>query len=80
MDDKIKVKITQFRQGDETDSLLLSRLDILKQEKLDKYRDELEVDKDVTFKVKKSVKGGLLLDFNSIEAFLPDSLVSLRYD
>ena len=78
VDDKIKVKITQFRQGDETDSLLLSRLDILKQEKLDKFRDELEVDKDVTFKVKKSVKGGLLLDFHGIEAFLPDSLVALR--
>lgn len=78
--DQIKVKVTQFRQGDETDSLLLSRLDILKQEKRDKFRNELEVDKDITFRVKKAVKGGLLLDFHGIEAFLPDSLISLKND
>lgn len=78
--DQIKVKVTQFRQGDETDSLLLSRLDILKQEKRDKFRNELEVDKDITFKVKKAVKGGLLLDFHGIEAFLPESLISLKND
>jgi small subunit ribosomal protein S1 len=77
VDDQVKVKITQFRQGDETDSLLLSRLDILRKEKQDKFRDEVEVDKELTFKVKKSVKGGLLLDFHGIEAFLPDSLVTL---
>lgn len=76
--DEIKVKITQFKQGDESDSLLLSRLDILKQEKLDAVRDELEINKDVTFKVKRAVKGGLLLDFHGIEAFLPESLISLK--
>ena len=78
VNDSVKVKITQFRQGDEADSLLLSRLDILKQEKQDKYRNDLEVDKDLTFRVKKSVKGGLLLDYHGIEAFLPDSLISLK--
>ena len=78
VNDQVKVKITQFRQGDETDSLLLSRLDILKQEKHAKYRDEIEVEKDLSFKVKKAVKGGLLLDFHGVEAFLPDSLVSLK--
>ncbi|XMB72363.1 S1 RNA-binding domain-containing protein [Mycoplasmatota bacterium WC30] len=80
IDDQLKVKVTQFRQGDETDSLLLSRLDILRKEKQDKFRNELEVDKDVTFKVKKSVKGGLLLDYNGVEAFLPESLISLKND
>lgn len=78
--DPIKVKITQFKQGDDSDQLLLSRLDILKQEKIEKFKDDLEIDKDVTFKVKKSVKGGLLLDYHGIEAFLPESLVSLRDD
>jgi len=77
--DPIKVKITQFKQGDDSDQLLLSRLDILKQEKIEKFKDDLEIDKDVTFKVKKSVKGGLLLDYHGIEAFL-ESLVSLRDD
>ena len=78
--DEIKVKITQFKQGDESDSLLLSRLDILKKEKIDNKRSELEIDKDVTFKVKKAVKGGLLLDYHGVEAFLPESLISLRDD
>ncbi|MBN2540351.1 MAG: S1 RNA-binding domain-containing protein [Bacilli bacterium] len=78
--DPIKVKITQFKQGDDSDQLLLSRLDILKQEKIERYRDDLEKDKDVTFKVKKAIKGGLLLDYHGIEAFLPESLVSLRDD
>ncbi|HOO44571.1 MAG TPA: S1 RNA-binding domain-containing protein, partial [Bacillota bacterium] len=39
-----------------------------------------EIDKDVTFKVKKAVKGGLLLDYHGVEAFLPESLISLRDD
>ena len=30
--DKIKVKVTQFKKGDESDSLLLSRIDILRNE------------------------------------------------
>ncbi len=80
IDDQLKVKVTQFRQGDESDSLLLSRLDILRKEKQDKFRNELELNKDVTFKVKKSVKGGLLLDYNGVEAFLPESLISLKND
>jgi ribosomal protein S1 len=80
INDEIKVKITQFKRGDDSDSLLLSRLDILKKEKRDEFRNELEVDKDVTFKVKKAVKGGLLLDFNGVEAFLPESLISLKND
>lgn len=54
--DSIKVKITQFRQGDDSDVLLLSRLDILRQEKIDQYKDDLEIDKDVNFKVKKPLK------------------------
>jgi small subunit ribosomal protein S1 len=80
IDDQIKVKVTQFKRGDESDSLLLSRLDILKQEKRDQFRNELEVNKDVVFKVKKAVKGGLLLDYNGVEAFLPESLISLKND
>jgi small subunit ribosomal protein S1 len=75
--DKIKVKVTQFKKGDESDSLLLSRIDILRDQLQDEVRSSLEVDKDYNFKVKKSVKGGLILDYKSIEAFLPDSLIFL---
>ncbi len=76
--DQIKVKVTQFRTGENGDSLLLSRLDVLRQEKIEKHRDELEVDKDYEFLVKKNVKGGLILDYHGIEAFLPESLIFLK--
>jgi small subunit ribosomal protein S1 len=56
---------------------LLSRIDILRDQLQDEVRSSLEVDKDYNFKVKKSVKGGLILDYKSIEAFLPDSLIFL---
>lgn len=73
--DQIKVKVTQFKKGDESDSLLLSRIDILRDELQEEVKNSLEVDKDFDFKVKKSVKGGLILDHKGIEAFLPESLI-----
>ena len=78
--DLVKVKVAQFKRGDDSDSLLLSRKDIIHKEKRDKFRNELEVDKDITFKVKKSVKGGLVLDYNGVDAFLPESLIALKGD
>jgi len=75
--DTIKAKVTKISHDDETNILLLSRIDLEKQEKYAHYRQDLEVDKDVTAKVKRAVKGGLLLDYNSIELFLPDSLITL---
>lgn len=76
--DKIKVKVTQFKKGDESDSLLLSRIDILKSELHQEVKNNLEVNKDYDFKVKKNVKGGLVLDHQGIEAFLPESLIFLQ--
>ena len=76
--DKIKVKVTQFKKGDESDSLLLSRIDILRNELQEGYRNSLEVGKDFDFLVKRNVKGGLILDHKGIEAFLPDSLIFIQ--
>ncbi|MFA7075921.1 MAG: S1 RNA-binding domain-containing protein [Candidatus Izemoplasmatales bacterium] len=76
--DKIKVKVTQFKKGDESDSLLLSRIDILKNERQEEVRDSLVVGNDYDFKVKKSVKGGLILEHKGIEAFLPESLIFIQ--
>ncbi|MDD4069315.1 MAG: S1 RNA-binding domain-containing protein [Candidatus Izemoplasmatales bacterium] len=76
--DKIEVKVTQFKKGDESDSLLLSRIDILRNELRAEVRNQLEEGKDFDFKVKKSVKGGLVLDHQGIEAFLPESLIFLQ--
>jgi len=76
--DEIQVKVTQFKKGDESDSLLLSRLDILRKEKNQEIRNDLEVNKDYDFYVKQNVKGGLVLNFKGIEAFLPDSLIFIQ--
>ncbi len=76
--DQIKVKVTQFKKGDESDSLLLSRIDILKDEKLKAFKAELEENSDYDFRVRKSVNGGLVLDYHGIEAFLPDSLIFIK--
>jgi small subunit ribosomal protein S1 len=76
--DVITVKVTKISEGDQTNVLLLSRLDLEKKEALDKFRAELAVGNDVLAKVKKSVNGGLLLDYHGIELFLPESLVDLN--
>ena len=76
--DTITAKVTKISHGDQNNILLLSCKDIEKQAKKDKFREDLAIDKDVTCKVKKAVKGGLLLDYNTIELFLPDSLIMLE--
>ncbi|MBN2503721.1 MAG: S1 RNA-binding domain-containing protein [Bacilli bacterium] len=76
--DQIEAKVTKISHGDQTNILLLSRKDLERIEVRQKYREELKIDSDITVKVRKAVKGGLLLDYNSIELFLPDSLVSLE--
>jgi len=77
--DEIKVKVHRYIENkDGTTIPLLSRLDVLRVEQKRESLDELESGQQYTFKVKKAVKGGLLLDYNGLEAFLPDSLIFLR--
>jgi len=77
VDDVITVKVTKISEGDQTNLLLLSRLDLEKKEALEKYKSELAEGNDVVARVKKNVNGGLLLDFHGIELFMPDSLIDL---
>ncbi|MDD3126425.1 MAG: S1 RNA-binding domain-containing protein [Candidatus Izemoplasmatales bacterium] len=78
VDDVITVKVTKISEGDQTNSLLLSRLDLEKKEAIDRFRSELEVGNNVNARVKKSVNGGLLLDFHGIELFMPESLIDIK--
>jgi len=75
--DEIEAKVTKISHGDDDNVLLLSRIEIEKNKIREKYRDELTVDSDVVARVKRAVKGGLLLDYHTIELFLPDSLITL---
>ena len=79
--DIITVKVVRYsneNKNDGTSVPLLSRLDVLKSEQKRESLDILEVDSIYDFKVKKAVKGGLLLDYKGLEAFLPESLIFLR--
>ncbi|MFH0993852.1 MAG: S1 RNA-binding domain-containing protein, partial [bacterium] len=83
--DQLEVKVTKISFGDDTNVLLLSRLDVEKktqnQEKVaqrEAHKAELTVEAEVPVKIRESVKGGLLANFYGIEIFIPDSLVELR--
>jgi small subunit ribosomal protein S1 len=76
--DDLKVKVTKISHGDDKNVLMLSCLDLERKAKLEQYKAELEVDKNIEAKVTQAVKGGLLLKFHGIEIFVPDSLVSLK--
>ncbi|NLF48139.1 MAG: S1 RNA-binding domain-containing protein, partial [Acholeplasmataceae bacterium] len=76
--DQIEVQVTKISHGDDNNILLLSRKDIERKAIRDRYRDDLVVDQSITAKVKKDVKGGLLLDYHGFELFLPESLISLN--
>jgi len=77
VDDVITVKVTKISEGESENVLLLSRLDLEKKEAFEKFKAELAEGNDVVAKAKKSVNGGLLLDFHGIELFMPDSLIDL---
>jgi small subunit ribosomal protein S1 len=76
--DQLEAQVTKISHGDDNNILLLSRRDIERQAVRNRFRDDLAVEQTVTAKVKKDVKGGLLLDYHSFELFLPESLISLE--
>lgn len=77
--DEITVKVHKYIETKDGSTIpLLSRLDVLKNERKKQNMDKLEVGTQYSFKVKKAIKGGLLLDYHGIEVFLPESLVFLR--
>jgi len=83
--DEIEVNVTKISYGDETNILLLSRIDIEKksqnQEKVaqrEAHKAELTVEAEVQVKIREAVKGGLLANYFGIEIFVPDSLVEIK--
>jgi len=83
--DDIEVKVTKISFGDDSNILLLSRLDVEKKvqsaEKVaqrEAHKAELVVEAEVEVKVREAVKGGLLCNYYGIEIFVPDSLVEIK--
>ncbi|MDD4184657.1 MAG: S1 RNA-binding domain-containing protein [Candidatus Izemoplasmatales bacterium] len=75
--DEIEAQITKLAHGDDNNIMLLSRRDLERRQTQAKYREDIKVEHDIIAKVKKNVKGGLILDYHSIEIFLPESLIQL---
>lgn len=77
--DEIKVKVVKYSETkDGSITPLLSRKDILRSELKNESLEELEVGKQYDFKVVKSDKGGLKLNYKGLEVFVPESLIFLR--
>lgn len=75
--DTLSAKVTKLSHGDETNILLMSRLDIEKNEAREKFIEELQVGKNIVGKVKRSNPGGLELDYHGISLFMPNSMIDL---
>ncbi|NLZ61536.1 MAG: S1 RNA-binding domain-containing protein, partial [Acholeplasmataceae bacterium] len=76
--DEIEAKITKLAHGDENNIMLLSRRELERKQIQMQYREDIKIDHDLIAKVKKDVKGGLILDYHSFEIFLPESLIQLE--
>lgn len=74
--DVISAKVTKM--DDENQQILMSRRDILFQEKRNNFADFTKEAESFKAKVKKVTRGGLVLDYNGIECFMPASHVALE--
>ncbi len=75
--DTLSAKVTKLSHGDETNILLMSRLDIEKKEVREKHIEELQVGKTIKARVKRSNPGGLELDYHGVSLFMPKSMIEL---
>jgi len=76
--DSLDAKVTKISHGDQTNVLLLSRLDIEKAEVREKHIEELQVGKTILATVKRTNPGGLELDYHGISLFMPNSMIDLQ--
>ncbi|MBU0997678.1 MAG: S1 RNA-binding domain-containing protein [Firmicutes bacterium] len=75
--DELEAKVTKISHGDENNIMLLSRLQIEKNQIREGHINELQIGKDITAKVKRSNPGGLELDYHGIELFMPGSMIDV---
>ena len=74
--DTILAKVTKM--DDENQQILLSRLDVLKEERKEKLNEEIKNSEKITAKVTRVNKGGLELNYQGVRLFMPASHVALE--
>jgi len=76
--DILEAKVTKLSHGDQTNILLMSRLDVEKTQVREQHINELQVNAELTAKVKRNNPGGLELEYHGIPLFMPNSMVDLQ--
>lgn len=76
--DTIDAKVTKLSHGDETNILLMSRIDLERAKIKEQHANELEDGSVVKAKVKRANQGGLELDYHGLALFMPNSMVDLK--
>lgn len=77
--DKIRAKVTSVSEGDETSLILLSRLPLIKDMKLEVLKEAYEINEAIKAKVVAAKPKGLILNFEGFELFLPYTLLDFEY-
>lgn len=76
--DKIRAKVTKVSEGDDSSAILLSRLTILNDKKLDGIIEAYEAKKEIEAVVKMVGDKGLVLTYEGFELFLPYTLLDFE--
>ncbi|MCK5388810.1 MAG: S1 RNA-binding domain-containing protein, partial [Candidatus Izimaplasma sp.] len=74
--DVIKAKIRRIDQDNQ--QILLSRIDILRDEKRNKFGDAAGKNERIKVKVKLITKGGLVVVHDGVEMFMPTSQIDIK--
>lgn len=74
--DLITAKVTKM--DDENQQILMSRLDVIREEKSAKFNDEIESVEKFSAKVVNVNRGGLELKYEGIDLFMPNSQIDLK--
>ncbi|MFA5692057.1 MAG: S1 RNA-binding domain-containing protein [Acholeplasmataceae bacterium] len=76
--DKIRAKVTNVSEGDDSSVILLSRLPLIKESKLEILSEAYEEKKIIEAKVIKAQSKGLILGYEGFEMFLPYTLLDFE--
>ncbi len=76
--DKIRAKVTKVSEGDDSSAILLSRLPLLNEKKLETIIEAYEKKSEIETTVKSFNDKGLVLLFEGYELFLPYSLLDFE--
>ncbi|CCV64304.1 Small subunit ribosomal protein S1 [Alteracholeplasma palmae J233] len=73
--DIVRAKIMKISEGDDSTQILLSRLPLIKEEKLQTIEEDFKKQNVISTKVKDVLEKGLVLNYHGYELFLPYSLM-----